>query len=232
MATYNGEKYIREQIDSILLQINNNDELIITDDASTDSTVKIIKEYKDSRIKLFINEERLGYTKNFEKAIKQSIGEYIILSDQDDVWLKNRVSVTMNYLEEKKYDFFHGDAIITDNQLKQIKESHNSDLKVKNGFLYNFIKCRFLGCSMAFNAKLKKRLFPFPDNVYVCPHDYWIALIAEMYYKCAVVNIPLIYYRRHSGTTSGGGYGKKLPFMKRIYGRIYVFNNLLLRSNP
>ena len=89
MTSYNGEKYIREQLDSILTQTYGNFELIICDDRSKDSTVEIIKDYciKDSRIKLYVNEKNLGFKKNFEKAISLCKGEYIALSDQDDIYV-------------------------------------------------------------------------------------------------------------------------------------------------
>ena len=91
MATYNGGKYIKEQIDSILGQLSNNDELIISDDNSTDDTVDIINRISDSRVRLFFNKQK-GYTNNFENALKQVRGDIIFLSDQDDIWMDNKVN--------------------------------------------------------------------------------------------------------------------------------------------
>lgn len=229
MATYNGEKYLNDQVLSILKQLGENDELVVTDDNSTDGTVQILKSIKDDRIRIYSNETTLGYTKNFEKAISLSNGKYIILADQDDVWFDDKVSVTLKYLEN--YDFFECDAKITDKDLNVIVESHNKDLNVRNGFLPNFFRCRFLGCCMAFRADMKDRILPFPKNMVVSPHDYWISMVAQMYYRCIVIDEPLMLYRRHEGTTSEGGYGKKLPIMMRLYSRMYLLMNLSSRIN-
>ena len=88
MATFNGEKYLREQIDSILAQTHQNFELVICDDCSTDGTAGILREYEtqDSRIRVYVNERNIGFKKKFERAISLCKGEYIALSDQDDVW--------------------------------------------------------------------------------------------------------------------------------------------------
>ena len=109
MTTYNGEKYLREQLDSILNQTYKDFELIICDDCSTDSTVQIIKSYIDPRIKLFINEKNLGFKKNFEKAIKLCTGEYIALSDQDDIWELDHLKIL--------YDKINGADLICGNNL-------------------------------------------------------------------------------------------------------------------
>ena len=91
MATYNGSRYIKEQIDSILSQLSALDELIISDDHSTDSTYKIIKSYNDNRIKFYLNELEKGVTHNFENALLHSKGDTIFLADQDDVWNKEKI---------------------------------------------------------------------------------------------------------------------------------------------
>ena len=100
MATYNGQKYLREQIESILCQLSANDELVISDDHSTDSTVDIIRSYGDSRIKMYANELTKGVTHNFENALNKSKGDIIFLADQDDVWLPNKISK----MEKKFHD--------------------------------------------------------------------------------------------------------------------------------
>lgn len=108
IATYNGERFIREQIGSIINQLGNEDEIIISDNGSTDSTIDIIKEIDDKRIKLIKGPEKKSPTSNFENALMHAKGEYIFLSDQDDVWKDNKISICMQYL--KHYDCVISDA--------------------------------------------------------------------------------------------------------------------------
>ena len=96
IATYNGSRYIEEQIASILIQLDSDDEIVICDDCSTDNTVNIIENINDARIKIYRNEVNLGHVKNFEKCISLSKFEYIFLSDQDDIWTPGRVHLMMN----------------------------------------------------------------------------------------------------------------------------------------
>ena len=117
MTTYNGERYLQEQIDSILNQTYSNFELIICDDCSTDSTIEIISSYNDSRIKLFVNDKNLGFKKNFEKAIKLCTGEYIALSDQDDIWKSNHLEVLYEKINNK--ELICGNNLLINENIKQ-----------------------------------------------------------------------------------------------------------------
>lgn len=219
MATYNGEKFIREQLFSILSQIGPDDEVIISDDGSTDTTVNCINGLNDERINLVYNSGIRGYTNNFENAMSYANGDYIFLSDQDDVWLNNKVEITMEALQA--YDFVISDAITVDAELNEISKSRFVDYGIKKGFANNLIKTRYIGCCMAFSNKVLKSLFPFPKNSDFCPHDLWVALIAEYYYKCNLINIPLILYRRHGNNSSCGGSSKGKSFYHKCLRRIY-----------
>ena len=99
IATYNGEKYIREQLDSILVQLGPDDEIVVCDDRSSDRTLELIEGYRDSRIHVHRNEKNLGHVRNFEKAISLSRGDYLFLSDQDDVWLPGRVQEMLGQMQ-------------------------------------------------------------------------------------------------------------------------------------
>ena len=115
IATYNGEKYLRQQIESILPQLSKEDEIVISDDCSTDRTVEILKVFNDERIKIFVNESNLGVVENFENAIKQSIGEYVFLSDQDDVWEPYKVESIISYFNvNKSIQVVFTDALLID----------------------------------------------------------------------------------------------------------------------
>jgi len=110
LATYNGERFLKEQLDSILEQSYTDIEIIACDDCSTDSTPQILEDYqkKDSRLKVYFNEKNLGFKKNFEKCISLCDGDYIALSDQDDVWTKDHIACCKAVLEHGLlYDNFH-----------------------------------------------------------------------------------------------------------------------------
>lgn len=223
MATYNGEKYIKEQIDSILCQIGEEDELIISDDGSTDNTISLVEQtYADRRIKIVYNEGNHGYTPNFYNALKHAKGDYIFLSDQDDVWLPNKVETVINALQNA--NFVHSDAVIVDDKLHIINESHDEANKVKRGFIPNLLRSRYLGCCMAFDRKVLESLFPVPCYTNDYPHDLWIALVAEYYFTTTKIDKPLILYRRHGGNASDGGNAQNtgiINYISKVFIRAY-----------
>lgn len=219
MATYNGEKYIKEQVDSILNQIGPNDELIVSDDGSSDNTVQILKDIDDSRIKIFLNEGVHGFTQNFENAIRKASGDYIFLSDQDDVWRYDKVKVTMKYLSE--FDLVTHDCVTVNERLDIIKDSRFKEFNIKPGFIRHLIKSRFLGCCIAFNKKVLNVILPFPKNDKLLEHDIWIVAVAMLYYKVKLVDEPLVFYRRHGNNVSDGGFDKGYSAFNKVIRRIY-----------
>lgn len=228
IATYNGEKYIREQLLSILFQLESDDEIIISDDHSTDRTISIIKSLNDNRIKIFFNLKK-GYTNNFQNAIIHATGDHIFLSDQDDVWKKDKVKIIVGFLND--YDFVVSNAEVVDENLVPTGltffEMRGGS---KNGFWSNLIKAKYLGCCMAFNKKILNRLLPFPEKVKLCPHDLWLSLISEFYYKTYVINEPLILYRRHSHNVSTGGAKSTSSLLFMIKFRMYSFFKVISRA--
>ena len=228
MATYNGEKYIKEQVESIISQLGESDELIISDDQSKDSTISIIESFDDERIKLFIHPTPSTYTSNFENALSKCKGDIIFLSDQDDVWMSNKVEVVKKSLLSG-YDLVIHNAHVADENLNIIIPSRNSYYKIKNGFLRNFIKSRYLGCCIAFNRKVLTTVLPFPNNKNLAHHDSWISLVAEMMYKTVVIEEPLIMYRRHSQNTSTGGTTRSSLY-QIIKIRVYLMMCLINRA--
>lgn len=220
MATYNGEQYIKEQIDSILNQLDADDELIISDDGSTDKTIEIINSYHDRRIKLFLYNSNC-YSKNFENAIKKANGDYIFLSDQDDVWLPGKVNKCLKMLQD--YDFVVTDAKVVDKDKNIILNSYFKYCKVKKGFLYNVLFTRYVGACMAFRKEVLKSILPIPKNNKYIAHDYWIACVCEKKYRVCLLDIPLLLYRRHSNNASSGIFGQsKLKLYEKIYKRLYI----------
>lgn len=227
MATYNGEKYVKEQVVSILEQLSSEDELIVSDDNSTDKTIEIIKKLNDPRIKIFSNELERGYTRNFENAINKSSGDVIFLADQDDVWCENKVELMLSLLNDATLVI--SDTRVVDAELNTLKESHFAEHGVKTGFLHNFLKTRYIGACMAFKRELLDKALPFPKNQKLCAHDYWIALIGEAYYKVALVNEPLMLYRRHGNNALTGGEGSTRSLSMKLKTRSYCALQLMKR---
>jgi glycosyltransferase involved in cell wall biosynthesis len=225
LATYNGEKYIKEQIDSILIQLGENDEIIISDDGSTDNTIDIIKKYNDYRIKIYHNNNRKGVIGNFENALNYSTGEFIFLSDQDDIWLSDKIVKTLPYL--KDYDLVISDCKIVDEKLNIVYESVFEKFGSKSGFLRNFYKNYYWGCCMAFNHKIKDYILPFSKKIAM--HDIWIGLNVELNGSVFFLDQPLILYRRHGQNVSPTGEKSKYSLVYKIYYRIIMLYEILKR---
>lgn len=227
MATYNGERYIVEQLQSILSQLSLIDEVIISDDHSTDSTLDVIRSLNDERIKIFMNTMGKGYTRNFENALSKSKGEFIFLSDQDDVWIEGKLSRMMQILQ--KADFVVGDAVVVNEALEVIQPSHFKQYDVRTGFIHNLFKTRYIGACMGFKRSVLDVALPFPPNSNLCPHDYWIAVVTEMYFKTQLDVIPSLLYRRHGKNASSGGTFSHRGLLTKVYVRVYTLYHLMLK---
>jgi glycosyltransferase involved in cell wall biosynthesis len=227
MATFNGEKYIKEQLDSILCQLSEDDEVIISDDGSKDKTIDIVNSYKDSRIKLFYNLNPLkGVVSNFNNAIEKSNGNIIFLSDQDDVWLPNKVFLTVDKL--KKYNIVVSNCSIVDKNLNLIQKSYFEIQKSKQGFFKNIYKSSYLGCCLAFNRELLEYVYPIPYNLNLY-HDWWIGFFADLFYKPYFIEEVCLLYRRHDLANSPTGGKSNLSIINKIYYRIQLLVLALIR---
>jgi len=198
IATYNGEKYIRQQLGSILGQIGESDEIIVSDDSSSDRTVEIIKTFDDKRIILLENNRFHSPAYNFEHGLKKATGDIIFLSDQDDIWLENKVEIMLGLLQQ--YDLVVSDCIIINENEDILQESFFRIRGSKKGFLNNLIKNSYMGCCMAFNRRILDIALPFPDNIAM--HDMWIGMIGELYGNTYFCDQKLIKYRRHENCAS------------------------------
>ena len=114
IATYNGAPYITEQLASICAQLSDNDEIIVSDDGSTDGTLDVVRAFGDPRIRIVHNQSQRCYTANFENALRYAQGDYIFICDQDDVWLPKKVETIVHYLRDEGYSVVAHDAIVTD----------------------------------------------------------------------------------------------------------------------
>jgi glycosyltransferase involved in cell wall biosynthesis len=198
LAAYNGEKYIGAQLDSIMPQLAGGDEVIVSDDASSDATVHIVEQRRDPRIRIARNAIRVGYIKNFERAVLLARNERIIFSDQDDFWLPNKVRVLCSALDRKACAV--SDAIVADKDLNVLHSSY-FELRRATTFRFSavFAKPCFIGATLACRTTYLRSLLPFPSNV---PHDFWVTLNATWDHELEVVMDPLIVYRRHPATAS------------------------------
>lgn len=200
MPTYNGEKYLREQLDSIYNQTMVPDEVIVVDDCSTDGTVGILEEYRQSRgLKYYVNEQNLGYNKNFEKAIRLCSGDYIALSDQDDVWFANKVEESYNAIRKFPFD----EPSLVSSFVEQVDASLNplrkniSSLQ-EGDWRLNLTRYNAQGCTLMFNRALLKFILPFPDDII---YDAYIGLTASMVGHRYYLPKVLEYYRLYGGNS-------------------------------
>lgn len=226
MATYNGEKYLREQVDSILVQLGENDELVVSDDGSTDSTIDILRSYNDSRIKIFINMGRHGVNSNFENALRHAVGDYIFLSDQDDVWLPEKVNACIEALQD--CDCVVHDCIVVNAFLKEIENSFFYYHKSRAGFWNNLYRNSYVGCCMAFKKEILTKVLPYPNNIPVF-QEGWIASIADWMGTVKFIPIKCMLFRRHDFNTSATCKKSQLSLHRKLYNRILLLYLILVR---
>ncbi len=214
IATYNGEKYIREQLDSILTQLGSEDEVVISDDGSKDNTLKIVESYNDKRIIVLHNKGKHGFTHNFENAIKNAKGDIIFLSDQDDVWPESKVE---SFLEVIKPGYLViSDAWVCSGTLE--KRFRLSEVRCfKSTYWQNLYKGMFLGSTMAFTKDSLDYFLPIPN---VLGHDMWFALLSALKNKLIYLDKPLLLYRRHDATVTPSGGKSENSLLYRISYRL------------
>jgi glycosyltransferase involved in cell wall biosynthesis len=225
IATYNGELYIKEQLDSILYQLGAHDEIIISDDNSTDRTVAIIEALNEPRITLLKNNTFRSHVRNFENALKHAKGDYLFLADQDDIWLPDKIEKMLAQLT--KYDLVVSDARMVDANKNILEDSFFSFMDSRKGFFKNLYKNTYLGCCMAFNRSILEISLPFPKDINM--HDWWIGMISEIYGSVYFYNEKLILYRRHEETITSLSNKSTNSFLKKISFRLYMIKGLLLR---
>lgn len=216
LCTYNGEKYLSEQLDSIMNQSILPDEIIICDDGSKDATVEILnsyyKKYPDT-FKIFTNETNLGYTKNFEKAINLCSKDLIIMSDQDDIWKVDKIKKTLRFFEtHPEFDAVFNDLEIVDNNKNTLEPSYLGWKNISYDYITHQIKekellisllekgCFVLGCALAVKRKTfaDYNLTNFSEG-----HDYFIAKRLGFKNKLGFIAETLSFYRQHPEQVCG-----------------------------
>ena len=227
VTTYNtNEKYLKKQIDSILRQAHKNIKIYISDDNSSDKKVaEILKEYeqKDNRIKLYIQPKNLGYNKNFEFLLQQSTANYIMFSDHDDIWYKEKVEKSLNRIKEENVDMVYCNCRQVDEdgiviQDDYFKYKNVPLIKGKNKLAIS--RCVGIGCSQIITKSVKDKMIPFKKGVIA--HDWLAAFIANEGKGMCYIEEPLFDYRLHGLNVFGGrSLNQNLDRWKQEHGNTY-----------
>ena len=212
VATCNGEKYVKEQIDSILNQTYENIRVIVSDDRSDDSTPKILKEIakSDKRVILNLQKDRLGVINNFEFLLKQVKSNFYMFSDQDDFWLPNKVEKMMERQKQENADLVFGDLEVVNENLETMYPSYGDYMllnrKIKkciNSYEYNYLYNCVTGCTILGKTSMLDKILPLPNTSKYVLHDHWIGIITGIYGKVAYVEETYIKYRQHGNNQVG-----------------------------
>ena len=209
IASYNGCKYMKEQLISILSQLSCDDEIIVSDDGSCDGTLEIVSNMEDSRIKEVLNIEKHGVVPNFENAIKYASGDYIFLCDQDDLWVENKVKTCVEALQS--VDLVVHNSLLMDGVGNVSDIDFFSLRKSTAGYWKNLYKNSFIGCCMAFRREILDYVLPFPEHILW--HDMWIGLMVEKKGKTMFIEDKLLYYRRHDNNASATAEKSSFSFL-------------------
>ena len=250
LAVYNGEKFLKPQIESILNQTVRDIKILIRDDGSNDKSPEIIAEYASkfpNKISVIKGEPTGSAVSNFGEMLKQCDDDYIMFADQDDVWFEDKVQKTFDAMLKAESEdpdlpvLVHTDLVVTDSELNTISDSFFNyqkiipeDLTINKLLVQNYVT----GCTVMINRILKNRAIPIPESAAM--HDWWLALAASAFGKIVTVNQPLMYYRQHGqnhvGAKAGSGFEFIIRKIKTIntvrdnYDSTYRQAELLLKS--
>lgn len=224
IATYNGARYIGEQLASILKQLSAEDEVVVSDDGSTDGTIDIVRSFNDRRIRIVDGPRRHSPTFNFERALRNAKGDYVFLADQDDVWLEDKVTRCVEELQ--MCDCVVSDARVTDSLLNTTSESLFQLMHVRRGRLSNLLwRNGYTGCCMAFKREVLSKALPFPTDIPM--HDIWIGNVAAFCGRLHFIDDRLLLFRRHDATASCNGKGNTYSLWQKLSFRWHTLKNIV-----
>ena len=217
LATYNGQLTIKRQLDSILPQLTSADEIVLVDDCSNDATISIVEQTLanfSGHSQVIISQVNQGPIRSFEIALQAAKGDYIFLSDQDDIWLDDKVVQVMDAFDRGAQLVVH-DGIVVDGHEQTIDCSwnHYNHNQVPQSLLGNIIKNGFTGAMMAFTKKVKAASLPFPKMIVM--HDQWLFQVSKLkHYQIINIDKPLMKYVRHGNNVTGMHKRKKSQQIK------------------
>lgn len=223
LATYNGAKFVDEQLSSIFSQLGDRDEVVFADDGSTDDTVaRVLRFGRQVRV---VSTDRVGgVVANFERVLAAAEGDGLVLCDQDDVWLPGRLDLIRQRLEQCQLVVLNGQ--IVDEHLVYRGKTIFEVLGTRAGFWPNLAKNSFIGCCMAFRRELRNRILPFPAGV---PwHDWYIGLVAESIGNVDRVDTVTLLYRRHGANFSPTGEKSRYSLLRKLLIRLAVTRAVLI----
>lgn len=223
VATFNGAKFIEEQLESILSQLEDGDEVVLADDGSTDDTVTKVM-YFEHQVKIVSIDRVGGIVANFERLLEAAKGDGVVLCDQDDVWLPGRLSLIRKSLMRCELVLLNGE-FVDENMVTHGKNIFQV-LGRRKGFWSNLFKNSFVGCCMAFRHELKVRTLPFPNGV---PwHDWYIGLVAECTGRVERIDTITMMYRRHGANFSPTGEKSRYSLLHKLMARLTMMRAVLI----
>lgn len=234
ISTYNSKTFIKEQIKSLLSQIHINWYLIIRDDGSKNNTFEIVEKYTSNYPEKIVltkdNSQNLGACQSFSKLLQYSTADYIMFCDQDDVWLPEKIELTLNKITELETKYkdkpilVHTDLKVVDKDLNILADSfwkyQNLNPRLK-GLHHLLVQNNVTGCTVMINKKLKELASPIPPEAIM--HDWWLALVASAFGIIDYIETPTVLYRQH-GKNDIGAKRYSLPF---IFSRLKKFDESL-----
>lgn len=226
MAAYQGERYITAQLRSILDQLQEQDEVIVVDDHSSDRTCEQVRSLNDSRIYLYENPTNQGVAKTFQQALSRATGDVIFLSDQDDIWAPTKVASVLREFERNPVaTLVVTDAALIDENGLDLGGSYYAQRgKFTSSIFSNLIRCKFLGCLMAFKSELIQKALPFPDGCGDVFHDFWLGTVNSLICgQTCYLDKPLVLYRRHSHAVTRA----KLNLLRQLRIRLGLLQAIL-----
>jgi len=227
MAVYNGAQFLPEQMDSILSQLEDGDEVVVSYDKSTDNSWELLCAYaeKDPRVKLLQNTDP-GVIGNFNNALSHCTGDYIFISDQDDRWAPDKRQKMVDAFASTGADMIIHNAVHTDIHGDTISKPFFElfNIRPTDTALSIFVKPRYSGCTMAFTPEMLRRYLPFPPKI--DGYDIWIAILSKLYGKVGYVDDILLYHRLHDSNVTTK---TSRPLSVKLKTRVYTAKQLYKR---